>query len=181
MKMRGKHLGFGAALIALSVQPAAAATNEFCITSDETRLVLSYVAPVLVEGFVKTCTPFMAPQSALLTLGPDMAANYRAVANPTDADIEALIAKVGTALGDAPPKDMTLALIKSELISAMAKDIKAEDCTMADRFVTDLAALPAANMLGMIETAAMMAELKDRQKKAKRTKKPIAPSVFCEG
>ncbi len=179
--MRGKYLSFGAALIALSVQPAAAATNDFCISSTETRMVLSYVAPVLVEGFVKSCTPFMAAESSLLTLGPDMAANYRAVANPTDADIEALIGKVGTAMGDAPPEDVTLAMIKSELVAEMAKDIKADDCAMADKFVTDLAALPAANMLGMIESILFVAELKDRQKKAKRSKKPIAPSVFCEG
>jgi hypothetical protein len=177
--MRGKFLGFGAAMLALSAQPAAAATNDFCISQTETRMVLSYVAPILVEGFVKSCTPFMAAESSLLTLGPDMASNYRAVANPTDADIEALIVKISTTLGDAPPKDMPLDMIKNELMTEMSKDIKADDCAIADKFVADLAALPAANMLGMIETGLFIAELKDRQKKAKRTKKPIAPSVFC--
>ena len=178
--MRGKYLSFGAALTAYLVQPATAATNDFCISSGDTRMALSYIAPVLVEGFVKSCTPYMAAESSLLTLGPDMAANYRAVANPTDADIEMLIVKISTALGDPPPKDMPLEVIKSELIAGMAKDIKANDCAMADRFVADLAALPAANMLGMIETGLLVAELKDRQKKAKRTKKPIAPSIFCD-
>jgi hypothetical protein len=178
--MRGKFLGSCAALVALSVQPAAAATEGFCISKADTRMVLSYVAPILVEGFVKSCTPFMSAESSLLTLGPDMAANYRAVANPTDADIEALIEKVSLALGDAPPKDMPLEMIKNELQNEMAKDIKSDECVIADKFVADLAALPAANMLGMIETGLFIAELKDRQKKAKRTKKPIAPSVFCD-
>jgi hypothetical protein len=180
MKMRGKYLGFGAALIALSTQTAAAATQEFCFTRDETRMALSYFTPLLVEGFVKSCTPHLTAESPLLIKGPEMAANYRAVANPTDADMATLFAKIGGVTGD-PPPEMSMEMFANELFADMAKDIKADECIVADKLATDLAALPAINMIGLVETGVMMAELKDRQKKAKRSKKPIAPSVFCDG
>jgi hypothetical protein len=180
MKMRGRFLGFGAALIALSTQSATAATQDMCITREDTRLALSYFTPLLVEGFVKSCTPHLTAESPLLIKGPEMAANYRAVANPTDADMTALFAKIGGVIGDAPP-EMSMEMFANELFADMAKDIKADECIVADKLATDLVALPAINMIGLVETGVMMAEKKDREKKAKRSKKPIAPSVFCEG
>jgi hypothetical protein len=177
--MRRSFFGGCAALLATTAQPASAATEQFCFTRQETRLALSYITPLLVEGFVKSCTPHMSADALLLKLGPEMAANYRAVANPTDADISALLTKIGGVVGD-PPPDASLETLTTEIFSEMAKDIKPADCAMADRFVADLVALPAANMLGLVESGIMLAELKDREKKAKRTKKPIAPSVFCE-
>ncbi|MEQ1540156.1 MAG: hypothetical protein ABL928_14610 [Sphingorhabdus sp.] len=178
--MRRKFFGFGAAFIALGTQPAAAATQDFCFTRTETRMALSYFAPLLVEGFVKSCTPHLTAEAPLLLKGPEMAASYRAVANPTDVDMAALFAKLGGVTGDTPPA-MSMDTIANELFADMAKDIKADECVIADKLVDDLAALPAVNMIGLVETGMIMAELKDRQKKAKRTKKPIAPSIFCEG
>jgi hypothetical protein len=177
--MRGKFLGFGAALIALSTQPAAAVTQDFCFTRDETRMALSYLTPLLVEGFVKSCTPHLTAEAPLLIKGPEMATNYRAVANPTDTDIKTLFAKIGGVTGDMPP-DMSMETFANELFTDMAKDIKADECIIADKLVTDLAALPAINMIGLVETGVMMAEKRDREKKAKRAKKPIAPSIFCD-
>lgn len=179
--MRVKFLSFSAALLAAGTQPAAAAaTQDFCFTRTETRKALSYFAPLLVEGFVKSCTPHLTAEAPLIVKGPMMAASYRAVSNPTDADMAALFAKLGGVTGDAPPA-MSMETVANELFVAMAKDINADECVVADKLVNDLAALPAVNMIGLVETGIVMAELKDRQKKAKRTKKPIAPSIFCEG
>jgi hypothetical protein len=173
-----KFLGSAVAIIALSVQPAAAATQQMCLTRDEVRMGLSYITPILVEGIVESCTPYMPPESQLLLHGPKMAENYRAIANATDEDMMALAAKIGDVTGD-PPPPMLLETLKTELVAEMAKDIKAEDCAIADQFAADMSALPATNILGLIETGIFMAELKDRQKKAKRLKKPIAASIFC--
>ena len=178
--MRGKFLGFSATLIALSTQSATAATQDFCFTRTETRMALSYFAPLLVEGFVKSCTPHLMADAPLLVKGPEIATNYRAVAKATDADLMTLFAKIGGVAGDAPP-EMSMETFANELFTDMAKDIKVDECVVADQLVNDLAALPAVNMIGLIETGFVIAELKDRQKKAKRTKKPIAPSIFCEG
>lgn len=176
--MQVKFLGSAAALLAISTQAAATTTPEMCITRDETRMALSYLAPVLVEGLVQSCTPHMAADSTLLQIGPQMAESYRAVANATDADMMALFVKIGDVTGDpAPP--LPFETLKAQIVSEMGKDIKADDCAIADKFAADLSALPAANILGLIETGIFMAELKDRQKKARRSKKPIAPSVFC--
>lgn len=176
--MRVKFLASVAALVAVSVQPVAASAQDLCITRDETRMALSYLAPILVEGLVKSCTPFMAADAPLLQFGPQMAESYRSVAPATDEDMMELIRKIGDATGD-PPPPLPLESLKAELVSEMSKDIKAEDCALADKFAADLSAMPAANILGLIETAITMAELKDRQKKAKRTKRPIKPSIFC--
>ena len=178
--MRGKFLGLSAALFALSTQSAAAATQDLCITRENTRMALSYFTPLLVEGFVKSCAPYLTAEAPLLIKGPEMATNYRAIANATDADLTALFTKIGGAIGD-PPPEMSMEMFANELFADMAKDIKADECIVADKLVTDLAALPAINMIGLVETGVMMAEKKDRQKKAKRSKKPISPSVFCDG
>ena len=177
--MNVKYLGFCAAFMALTAQPAAAASNDFCLTRDEVRSGLSAMAPILIEGFVKSCTPLLAADSNLLTLGPVMAEKYRSVANATDEDLMALFMKIGGVMGDMPP-DLPLDMMKQDIWDDMAKDIKATECTIADRIVPDLEALPAANMIGLVDNIVRIIELEDRQKKAKRTKKPIAPSVFCE-
>lgn len=177
--MRGKVLGYAAALIAMTAQPAAAMAQDFCITRDEMRKGLSYFAPMLIDGLVQSCAPYMAADAPLLKIGPSMAESYRAVAAATDEDMMALFAKIGGVTGDPPPADLAISTIKNELFSEMAEDIKSEDCVIIDKFASDLSALPAANVIGLMETGIIMAELKDRQKKAKRTRKPIAPSIIC--
>ena len=176
--MPTKFLGYAIAAVALIAQPVSATAQEMCITRDETRMALSYLAPILVEGLVKSCTPHLTADAPLLQFGPQMAGNYRGVANATDTDMMELFIKIGDVTGD-PPPPLPIEKLKAELVTEMSKDIKADDCAIVDKFAADLSALPAANILGLIETGIFMAEFKDRQKKARRTKKPIAPSIFC--
>ncbi len=176
--MRTKVLGYAIAAVALTAQPVSAAAQEMCITRDETRMALSYLAPILVDGLVQSCTPHLTADAPLLQFGPQMAGNYRGVSNATDADMMKLFVKIGDVTGD-PPPPLPIEKLKNELVAEMSKDIKADDCAIVDKLAADLSALPAANILGLIETGIFVVELKDRQKKARRSNRPIAPSIFC--
>ena len=178
--MKVRHFAYCAALAATLAQPVAASAQEqMCLTREEVRTGLSYVTPVLIEGFVKICTPFLTEDSQLLQLGPAMAEKYKAVGGASDEDAMALFMKIGGVTGDMPP-DLPIESFKEDVWLSMAKDINSDECTIAESIMPDLEALPAANMIGLVENILHVVELQDRQKKAKRSKKPIAPSIFCD-
>jgi hypothetical protein len=176
--MKKLYFGYFTALLALASQPAAAAAQDLCLTRDEMRAGLSYIAPLVIGGFVKFCTPHLTGDAALLVKGPEMASNYRAVATSSPRDLELLLEKMNGLFGK-QPADLSLANLPVRLEENMAKDIGAKECVVAEKVVTDLAELPAKNILGLFETMIVLFEESKRNRLANLSGKPVAKSIFC--
>lgn len=168
------------AFVACAGQPVAASAQEICATQEEVRQVIGHLSPALIDSIVQVCAPYLPTDAGLLTLGPNLANQYRSIATTTDEQFAAIFRKIDGLIGENTSEDVPAEKLKAMIYKEMYKEMQSEECALADKFALDFAALPVSNVAGLIETALYYHVLKLRKVAVKWSGEAFGPSIFCE-
>lgn len=130
-----------------------------CIPQAQAQQLFLYTLPDMVTGVVNKCSPLL-PNTAFLNRSGPLVASYRAKADAAWPQAKAAFLRMG---GDEarklPASDELLRPVVSALIGSMvSKDIKPDDCLVADALIESLAPLPPENIARVIVVLAMASQ-----------------------
>ncbi|MET0250704.1 MAG: hypothetical protein ABW203_00840 [Novosphingobium sp.] len=158
------------ALLGLAV-PAHAAQSAAapCVSVEDVQAMAAYALPSAMDGLIMHCSPHLAPSGFLRSQGPALVARYAAgkqAAWPQAKRALLQIAgekqdKSADLIADLP--DASLQPFVEGLIGGMiGKELKPEQCSLAERLVRLLSPLPPGNM---IELVGLLVEFGSKDKK----------------
>ena len=178
--MEFRKFGAVLAVVAATGQPMAVSAQEVCATQDEFRQVIGHLAPALIDNVVAACTSYLPAESALLTLGPGVASQYRSIATTNDAEFAQIFRKLDRLLNNEPDEDVPAEYLKAKLLTEIRREMQSDECALANKFAVDFAALPMNNVIGIIETVVYFREWDKRRNIAEWSESPMPTSKFCE-
>lgn len=154
----GSVLGMALAL-SLTTATSAAPTGE-CLSEAEGTAVFAAMLPDMIGGLRDKCAAQLPADAYIVTNGEAMVARYRALADerwPLAKQAFGRIAgdeEMAAKLPDEYFRPLLGAMVGGELV----KDIKAEDCSGANRIVENLAPLPPENVAALIGAILVLAD-----------------------
>ncbi len=164
------------AVAALFVTPAAQAAQ--CLTRTEANGVIAFALPSVITGLEGRCRAVLPKDSALSTLGLDMAVRMKPDADRAWPAAKAAIGKMSKAelpafLGDS----MIRQLMEATIAAGLTESMTADNCPTVDRFIDILSPLPAENLTGLMT---LLVEIGMKSQAANNRQK-APPFTVCAG
>lgn len=141
-----------AMLCASAAQAAQSAAPAACLTEAEASGVITFILPSMLTSLETRCRDSLPRQSALSTVGLDMAQRMKPDAERAWPTAKAAIGKLSnnaqlpSFLGDSVLKP----LLEAAMVAGIVETVKPESCETVDRFVDALSPLPADKLADLI-------------------------------
>ena len=138
---------------------ATAATQEQCVTEDESAAIFAAMLPDLIDGLRDKCGAHLRANSYLPGNADVLIARYKVLADQRWPTAKLAFGRmVGQEdMADKLPDEFFRPLLGAMVGSELVKDIKTQDCNGADRIVESLALLPPENVAVLIGAILVLA------------------------
>lgn len=138
---------------------AAAATKESCVSEAEGAAIMASIMPDLIAGLGEKCLAHLPADSYLALNGKVLAARYKMLADQRWPTAKLAFGRMtgDPDMAEKLPDEYFRPMLGSMVGSELVKDVKAEDCTGANRIVENLAPLPPENVANLIGAILVLA------------------------
>ncbi len=144
------------AIVALAV-PSGAIAQTGCVTRGEAEIVVTALAPSLIQSIRQRCSGFLPAGAALTGRGDAMASRYAPAASDARPQAVAIAEKIAFDGEDNPfpglfDNDAVLDAFETGMTVAVAQQLDAESCPIANDIFDALEPLPVENFASLFVT-----------------------------